>query len=191
MCPAERGPRFDAPDHGCPRMIESAAHPFARSDGPATTRQSCLGSARARPAVHSCLSTPSNQRARDASGRRLQSTCQRRAPVVPRGVRIRDPRGSWASPEDGAYTPRPPASAKSPPLAPEFWSDWSMPWSQVLWCLVTDRVSQSSKACSTRPTKTASTAPNVMGNGFPGPRHLPSPEEPFSGPFPAPHRFLR
>lgn len=33
--------------------------------------------------------------------------------------------------------------------------------------------------------------PNVMNDGFPGPRHLPSPVEPSSGPFPAPHRFLR
>lgn len=32
--------------------------------------------------------------------------------------------------------------------------------------------------------------PNVMGDGFHGPRHLPSTEEPFSGPFPATHVCL-
>lgn len=31
--------------------------------------------------------------------------------------------------------------------------------------------------------------PNVMNDGFHGPRHLPSTEEPFSDPFPAPHPF--
>jgi hypothetical protein len=70
-----------------PREIRSIAHPFARRDS-ATARQRCLGSARARLAVHAGLSAPRNQRARDASGRRLQSTCQRRAPDEPRGVRI-------------------------------------------------------------------------------------------------------
>lgn len=73
---------------GYPREIRSVAHPFARRDS-ATARQSCLGSARARPAVHTYLSVPCDQRARDASGRRLQSTCQRRAPDEPRGFRLR------------------------------------------------------------------------------------------------------
>jgi hypothetical protein len=85
--PAERGPRIDAPRPGDPREIRNFAHPFARGDS-ATARQRCLGSARARLAVYTGLSAPRDQRARDASGRRLQSTCQRRAPDEPRGVRI-------------------------------------------------------------------------------------------------------
>jgi hypothetical protein len=86
--PTERGPWIEAPFPGYPREIKSSAHPFVRRDS-ATARQSCLGSARTRPAVHMYVSVPCDQRARDASGRRLQSTCQRRAPDEPRGFRLR------------------------------------------------------------------------------------------------------
>jgi hypothetical protein len=64
--------------------------------------QSCLGSARARPAALTYLSMPRDQRARDASGRRMQSTCQRRAPVISASFPDSGSRGPSSSPEDGA-----------------------------------------------------------------------------------------
>lgn len=117
-----------------------------------------LGSARARLAVHANLSAPRDQRARDASGRRVQSTCQRRKPVVPRGIRIRERGGPRPHrrmvPARGDHPLRPalrrprgrcvPAGACHGARS----SDTS----------VTDRASQSSRASSTRPAKTASTA---------------------------------
>lgn len=75
---------------------------LSRSWFPATARQSCLGSARARPAVLAYLSVTRNQRARDASGRRLQSTCQRREPDDLARRPDSSSRGPSTSPEDGA-----------------------------------------------------------------------------------------
>lgn len=45
----------------------------------ATSRQECLGSSRARLVIHSCLSAPSNARARDASSRCLQPTFSKKS----------------------------------------------------------------------------------------------------------------
>jgi hypothetical protein len=45
---------------------------------------------------------PRDQRARDASGRRMQSTCQRRAPVISASFPDSGSRGPSSSPEDGA-----------------------------------------------------------------------------------------
>jgi hypothetical protein len=101
--PAERGPQIDVSKPGCPREIRNTAHPFALAVSfPATARQSCLGSARARPAALTYLSMPRDQRARDASGRRMQSTCQRRAPVISASFPDSGSRGPSSSPEDGA-----------------------------------------------------------------------------------------
>lgn len=73
---------------GYPREIRSVAHPFARRDS-ATARQSCLGSARARPAVHRYLSVL----ATNEPEMRLADVCNPHVkdehPNEPRGFRLR------------------------------------------------------------------------------------------------------
>jgi hypothetical protein len=181
--PTERGPWIEAPFPGYPREIKSSAHPFVRRDS-ATARQSCLGSARTRPAVHMYVSVPCDQRARDASGRRLQSTCQRRAPEQPRGSRIRDRGG-----------PRPHRRTVLTRSDRPLWPGFRRPHGCFL----------PAEAChGTRSSDVSVTAPsppgvtpvepirprpllpplNVMSFGFHDPRHLRSIEELSSSPFP-------
>lgn len=150
----------------------------------ATARQSCLGSARARPAVHAYLSMPRDQRARDASGRRLQSTCQRRAPVDPRGFRLRV-RGGPRS-----HRRTVPARGDRPL--------WPFLRRSIGRCLpagacrgarsadasvAARRARGSTLALCVRP-RPLPPPPNVTGFGFHDPRHLPSIAGPSSSPSP-------
>lgn len=138
------------------------------------------------PAVLAYLSMPRDLRARDASGRRLQSTCQRRAPVVSRGVRIRD-RGF---PRPHRRTVR---AHRDRPLWPEFRRPsrsfipaWACHGTRSADASVTDPSFAEPKPAD--PYRPRSFLPplNVMSFGLPDPRHLPSTEEPSSDPFPTP-----
>jgi hypothetical protein len=185
VCPTKRGSWIDAPNLGYPRETKSIAHPFTRRDS-ATARQSCLGSARARPAVHAYLSMPRDLRARDASGRRMQSTFQRRAPDDSRGVRIRD-RGC---PRPHRRTVR---AHRDRPLWPElrrpsrsFIPAWACHGTRSADASVTGQALQSRSLLNLIRPRSIPPPPNVMGFGFPDPRRLPSTEESSSDPFPIP-----
>jgi hypothetical protein len=151
---------------------------------PRQLAKAASASARARPAVHAYLSMPRDQRARDASGRRLQSTCQRRAPEQPRGSRIRDRGG-----------PRPHRRTVLTRSDRPLWPGFRRPHGCFL----------PAEAChGTRSSDVSVTAPsppgvtpvepirprpllpplNVMSFGFHDPRHLRSIEELSSSPFP-------
>jgi hypothetical protein len=146
----------------------------------------------ARPAVHAYLSVPRDQRAKDASGRRLQSTCQRRAPDEPRGFRIRDRGG-----------PRPhrrtvPSRGDRP-----LWPGFRRPREYFLLAEACHGT-RSSDASVTAPVSCELVSPlepfrsrpvppqlNVMSHDFPNPRRLPSIEALFSSSSPLPGSAFR
>lgn len=129
---------------------------------------------------------PRDLRARDASGRRMQSTFQRRAPDDSRGVRIRD-RGC---PRPHRRTVR---AHRDRPLWPEFrrpsWSfipTWACHGTRSADASVTGQALQSRSLLHLIRPRSIPPPPNVLGFGFPDPRRLPSIKEPSSDPFPPP-----
>lgn len=168
---------------GYPREIRSVAHPFARRDS-ATARQSCLGSARARPAVHRYLSVL----ATNEPEMRLADVCNPHvkdehpmnrvasgfvvegAPDLTGGRCLHAATarfGQISAAPTGVLFPLELATEPGPLMPP------SPPR--------TKRDVSSLDSFQPRPLPPP---PNVMGFGLFGPRHLPSTEEPFSGPFP-------